>query len=286
MKIEVAVAVIDSPAKAADVFAQALPILPQALAGTSVPGTPDPANGPAVRAAIETAVGLTMDGAAAGVVTNPIHKQTLYGAGFPFPGHTELLADLAGTGVTPVMMLACPALRVVPVTVHRALADAIRSLDTASIVTAAMVTRDALRRDFGIDRPRLAVAGLNPHAGEDGLFGDEEPKHINPAIEAAQREGINATGPYPGDTIFFRTLQGHFDTSVAMYHDQGHVAAKMLGIWLGVNVTLGLPIIRTSVEHGTNFGKAGKGTADPRSMDEAMKLAITMARQRRAETMG
>jgi 4-hydroxythreonine-4-phosphate dehydrogenase len=130
------------------------------------------------------------------------------------------------------------------------------------------------------------VAGLNPHAGEGGLFGDEEQKHIVPAIEEARRRGLDVSGPHPGDTVFFRSLQGEFDGAIAMYHDQGHVAAKMLGIWLGVNVTLGLPIIRTSVEHGTSFDKAGKGTADPRSMNGALKLAATMAFSRKAAAVG
>ncbi len=282
LKIDVAVAVIESPAKAADVFAQALPVLPQALAGTSVPGTPDPANGPAVRAAIETAVGLAMDGAAAGVVTNPIHKQTLYGAGFPFPGHTEFLADLAGGGATPVMMLACPALRVVPVTVHRSLAEAIRSLDTASIVTAAMITRDALRRDFGIEKPRLAVAGLNPHAGEGGAMGTEERAIIEPAIRAIRDHGVEVRGPVPPDTLFTARARRTFDAAICMYHDQALIPIKTLDFDGAVNVTLGLPFVRTSPDHGTALDIAGTGAASESSLVAALNLAAQMDARRTA----
>ncbi|MFC1935726.1 PdxA family protein, partial [Chloroflexota bacterium] len=146
------------------------------------------------------------------------------------------------------------------------------------------LANDAIRQ-LGVESPRLAVSGLNPHAGEDGLFGDEEPKYIVPAIEEARRQGLNATGPYAPDSVFFRTYAGQFDGAIAMYHDQGHIAIKMLGIWLGVNVTLGLPIIRTSVDHGTNFDMAGKGTADPRSMIEAMKLATIMVLDQRAHVV-
>ena len=228
---------------------------------------------------IKLATELCLRGEADAMVTSAINKESLNKAGHHYDGHTGLLAELCETpNVT--MMLVAGKLRVCHVSTHIALREALDRARPERIVKVVELAHEGIRQ-LGIEEPHIAIAGLNPHAGEDGLFGDEEAKYIQPAIEEATRLGFRVSGPYPGDTVFFRTLQGHFDGSVAMYHDQGHVAAKMLGIWLGVNVTLGLPIIRTSVEHGTNFGKAGKGTADPRSMNEAMKLAATMARNRR-----
>ena len=229
---------------------------------------------------IKLAAELCLKGEADGMVTSAINKESLNKAGHHYDGHTGLLAELCGTpDVT--MMLVAGKLRVCHVSTHIALREALDRVRPERIVKVVKLAHEGIRQ-LGIGEPHIAIAGLNPHAGEDGLFGDEEAKFIEPAIDEATRLGYKVSGPYPGDTIFFRTLQGHFDGAVAMYHDQGHVAAKMLGIWLGVNVTLGLPIIRTSVEHGTNFGKAGKGTADPRSMNEAIKMATTMARNRRA----
>ena len=228
---------------------------------------------------IKLAAELCLQGEAEAMVTSAINKESLNKAGHHYDGHTGLLAELCGNpNVT--MMLVAGKLRVCHVSTHLALREALDRVRPERIVQVVELAHEGIRQ-LGIEEPHIAIAGLNPHAGEDGLFGDEEAEFIEPAIDEATRLGYKVSGPYPGDTIFFRTLQGHFDGSVAMYHDQGHVAAKMLGIWLGVNVTLGLPIIRTSVEHGTNFGKAGKGTADPRSMNEAMKLATTMARNRR-----
>jgi 4-hydroxythreonine-4-phosphate dehydrogenase len=233
---------------------------------------------------IERATRLALDGAADAVVTSAISKEALNGAGHHFDGHTGLLAHLCGTrDVT--MMLVAEKLRVAHVSTHVALREAIEQVRPDRILKVLELAEDGIRK-LGVDKPRLAVAGLNPHAGEGGLFGDEEAQHITPAIDEARRRGFDVSGPHPGDTVFFRALQGEFDGAIAMYHDQGHVAAKMLGIWLGVNVTLGLPIIRTSVEHGTSFDKAGQGTADPRSMNAALKLACAMAATRHSAAVG
>ena len=229
-----------------------------------------------IKMATDLALADTVDG----MVTSAISKDALNSAGHHYDGHTGLLADLCDSPDA-TMMLVAEGLRVPHVSTHIALREALDRVRPERIVKVLELADDGIRK-MGIKKPHLALAGLNPHAGEGGLFGDEEEKYIVPAIEEAKRRGLTVSGPYPGDTVFFRTLKGHFDAAVAMYHDQGHVAAKMLGIWLGVNVTLGLPIIRTSVEHGTNFGKAGKGTADPRSMNEALKLGAKMAAYRRA----
>jgi 4-phospho-D-threonate 3-dehydrogenase / 4-phospho-D-erythronate 3-dehydrogenase len=233
---------------------------------------------PAGRAAFEyvkTATELALQKRVAGIVTSAINKAALNLAGFHYDGHTGLLAELCKSpGAT--MMLAADKLRVSHVSTHVSLRAAIDRVRPERIVKVVQLTHQAMLQ-LGIQRPKIAVAGLNPHAGEGGLFGDEEARYIAPAIAEAQALGIAASGPYPGDTVFFRTLQGDFDAAVAMYHDQGHVAAKMLGIWRGVNVTLGLPIIRTSVEHGTNFDMAGTGKSDPRSLIEALKLAAALA---------
>lgn len=233
---------------------------------------------------IKLATELALAGTADAIVTSAISKEALNDAGHHFDGHTGLLAHLCATpDVT--MMLVAERLRVAHVSTHVALREAIERVRAERILKVLDLAHEGIRK-LGIEKPRLAVAGLNPHAGEGGLFGDEEQKHIVPAIEEARRRGLDVSGPHPGDTVFFRSLQGEFDGAIAMYHDQGHVAAKMLGIWLGVNVTLGLPIIRTSVEHGTSFDKAGKGTADPRSMNGALKLAATMAFSRKAAAVG
>jgi 4-hydroxythreonine-4-phosphate dehydrogenase len=227
---------------------------------------------------IKRATELALAGDAGAIVTSAINKEALNLAGHHYDGHTGLLATLCQSpGAT--MMLVAEGLRVSHVSTHVPLRVAIERVRPERILKVLQLTHEAVRA-LGIAKPRLAVAGLNPHAGENGLFGDEEQKFIAPAIAEARRLGINASGPFAGDTIFFRTHRGEFDGAVAMYHDQGHVAAKMLGIWLGVNVTLGLPIIRTSVEHGTNFDMAGTGKSDPRSLLAAIKLAATMAGNR------
>jgi len=238
-------------------------------------GKIDPEAGRASYEYVKCAAELALKGGADGIVTSAISKAAMNAAGFHYDGHTGLLAELCGTPGA-VMMLAAETLRVSHVSTHVSLRTAIDRVRPERILRVIRLTHEAVQR-LGVASPRIAVAGLNPHAGEGGLFGDEEKLHIAPAVEQARAEGINATGPYPGDTVFFRAYSGEFDAAVAMYHDQGHVAAKMLGIWRGVNVTLGLPIIRTSVEHGTNFDMAGTGRSDPRSLLCAIKLAAQMA---------
>ncbi|MBL9212177.1 MAG: 4-hydroxythreonine-4-phosphate dehydrogenase PdxA [Opitutaceae bacterium] len=244
-------------------------------AGRMVRGQVSAETGRAAYEAIRRAVEVTLAGEAAAVVTSAINKAALHAAGFRYDGHTELLAELCG-GPKVTMMLVAGKLRVCHVSTHVSLAQAIARARPERILEVVALA-DAGLRQLGVARPHLAVAGLNPHAGEGGLFGTEEIEFIAPAIAEANRRGFHVSGPHAGDTVFFRTLQGEFDGAIAMYHDQGHVAAKMLGIWQGVNVTLGLPIIRTSVEHGTDFAHAGTGRGDPRSLVQALKLAATMA---------
>ena len=278
--LDVPMAVIQSLDQVADVFGSALPVLSLSLPEIARPGRPDPANAPAVIASIERAVRLVQAGEGGAVVTNPISKAVLYQAGFPHPGHTEFLGEL--TGGTPVMMLACPQLRVVPVTIHVALRRALEGVTTEAILAVSRATAAALRRDFGIPQPRLAIAGLNPHAGEDGAMGREEIEIIRPAIETLQAEGIAATGPYPPDTMFTDAARPTYDAAICMYHDQALIPLKTLDMAGGVNVTLGLPIIRTSPDHGTAFGIAGTGVADPGSLIAALTMAADLAERRRA----
>ena len=267
---------VGSAAEAAGVFAHALPVLPERLAAPSVPGRPDPANAPAVIGSIERAVRLVQAGEAAAVVTNPIAKSALYAAGFAYPGHTEFLSALTG-GAMPVMMLANAFLRVVPVTVHLSLRRALEALTTALIVQQGRITAAAMRGQFGMASPRLAVAGLNPHAGEDGAMGDEEARIIGPALAALRAEGIDVRGPYPPDTMFTPAARAEYDVALCMYHDQALIPLKTLDMASGVNVTLGLPIVRTSPDHGTAFDIAGQGHADPSSLIAALELAATMS---------
>jgi 4-hydroxythreonine-4-phosphate dehydrogenase len=271
---------VASPAAAAAVFSSALPVLPIRLAAKPRAGQPDQANAKAVIASIEQAVALCMRGDVGGMVTNPINKAALYEAGFAYPGHTEFLAALTGAEGRQIMMLASPALRVVPVTVHVPLRDAIGMLTTDAIAAAARTTAAALRRDFGIARPRLAVAGLNPHAGEQGALGDEEATIITPAIAALNAEGIEVSGPWPADTMFTALSRTRYDAAICMYHDQALIPLKTLDMDHGVNVTLGLPIVRTSPDHGTAYDIAGKGIADPASLIAAIQLAAELAHVR------
>lgn len=262
-------------------FADGVPVLVHRLSEKAVPGRPSTANATAVIAAIERAVALARSGEASGIVTNPIHKATLYKSGFKFPGHTEYLASLCGaTG--PVMLLAVEGLRVVPVTVHLSLASAVKALTSDMIVAAARTTHQALRRDFGIATPRLAVAGLNPHAGEDGTMGDEEIRVIAPAVARLRAEGIEASGPLPADTMFHPGARTRYDAAICMYHDQALIPLKTLDFAGGVNATLGLPFVRTSPDHGTAFDIAGQDRADPTSLLAALRLAERMAHQRAA----
>ena len=272
---------VETLAEAAAVFPDALPVLSQPLAAVAVPGRPDSANAAATIASIERAVRLAQAGEATAVVTNPISKAVLYAAGFPHPGHTEFLGALTGCAL-PVMMLANDFLRVVPVTVHVSLRAALDGLTAEAIVATARTTAKALRDQFGIAAPRLAVAGLNPHAGEGGAMGGEEAALIAPAIAALREEGIAVTGPHPPDTLFTPAARAGYDAAICMYHDQALIPLKTLDMASGVNVTLGLPIIRTSPDHGTAFDIAGQGRADPASLIAALRLAATLAERRSA----
>jgi 4-hydroxythreonine-4-phosphate dehydrogenase len=281
----VPVQAIDGPGRAAAVFPEALPVVPVGGAVTAQPGRPDPADAPLVIAAIDRAVADVEAGRAAAIVTNPINKEALYAAGFRHPGHTEYLGELSArlcgvADATPVMMLVSSDLRVVPVTIHVALRDAIAALTRPIIVMTARITHDALKRDFAIARPRLAVAGLNPHAGEGGALGREDLDIVAPAIAELRAIGIDAKGPLAADTMFHAAARRNYDAALCMYHDQALIPIKTLDFDGAVNVTLGLPFIRTSPDHGTAFDIAGKGTARPDSLIAALRLAAQMAARR------
>ena len=263
--------ILHSPAEAPGAFADALPVLPLALPRRAVAGQPDTANAPAVIASIEQAVGYAMRREVAGIVTNPIAKHVLHAAGFKFPGHTELLGALTGSD-HPVMMLANQWLRVVPVTLHVSLRDAVASLTTERIMLVAHTVAHALR-GHGVPRARLAVAGLNPHAGENGSMGTEEETIIAPAIARLCAEGLVVTGPHSPDTLFTYGARAGYDVAVCMYHDQALIPLKTIDMDSGVNVTLGLPIVRTSPDHGTAFDIAGRGVANPASLLAAIQMA-------------
>lgn len=277
---------LDAVGQAAAVFPDALPVLHRPLVTPVTPGRPASANAAVVRDLIAEAVALARAGSVSGVVTNPINKDVLNAAGFPFPGHTEFLAHLAGSDVQPVMMLACPQLKVVPVTIHIALAQVPRILTTDAIVSTGRITAKALRRDFGLARPRLAVAGLNPHAGERGRMGDEDATVIAPAVARLCGEGFHVTGPWSADTMFHAGARAGYDAALCMYHDQALIPIKTLDFSGGVNVTLGLPFVRTSPDHGTAFDIAGRGCADPASLQAALSQAADMARRRASVAPG
>ncbi|GGH19443.1 4-hydroxythreonine-4-phosphate dehydrogenase [Cribrihabitans marinus] len=274
---ETPVARIEASGQAVAASASALPVLPLPFAAPSVPGRADPRNAAGVIAAIEKAVSLVQDGAASAVCTAPIHKKALIdGADFAYPGHTEFLAALAG-GAQAVMMLAGPSLRVVPVTIHVPLAQVPRALTPDLLRATIEITAADLTAKFGIARPRIAVAGLNPHAGEGGAMGREELDWIADLV-ASMSGPYTLTGPHPADTMFHAAARARYDAAIAMYHDQALIPIKTLDFDRGVNVTLGLPFIRTSPDHGTAFDIAGTGTANPTSLIEALKLAQRMAR--------
>jgi len=280
--LAVPVRAVADPAEAAAVFPTALPVLPQPLSAPVAAGRPDPPNGGAVIAAIDRAIDLCRAGAAAAMVTLPIQKSSLYAAGFRHPGHTEYLAERGGAAGAPVMMLVGGGLRVVPVTIHIPLREVATRLTAADIVAAGRTTAVGLARDFGIERPRLAVAALNPHAGESGTIGREEIDIVAPAVAALQAEGIAATGPHPADTLFHAGARPRHDAVLCMYHDQALIPLKTLDFAGGVNVTLGLPFIRTSPDHGTALDIAGTGRADPESLIQAVALAGALAGRRAA----
>jgi 4-hydroxythreonine-4-phosphate dehydrogenase len=258
----------------------AIPVLPLPLRAPVEPGRVDPANARAVIDSIDRGVALVQRGDAAALVTNPIQKSALYAAGFNAPGHTEYLAKVTNAGGPPVMMLAGPELRVVPVTIHTSLANAVATLCTADIVHCAVTAATALRCDFGITRPKLAVAALNPHAGEDGAWGSEEANVIAPAVAEIRAAGIDVHGPAAADTLFHGEARRNYDAVICMYHDQALIPLKTLDFHRSVNVTLGLPIVRTSPDHGTALDIAGTGRANPTSFVEAAKLAALLAARR------
>lgn len=273
--------------EAAAVFPRALPVLDRPLPAPVAPGRPDPANAAAVADWIEEAVALAVSGAASGVVTAPIAKAPLYAAGFRFPGHTEFLAELTadvpfpGTR-GPVMMLTAKDLRAALVTIHEPLSAVPAQVTADRVEHVARVVHEALRRDFGIAAPRLALAALNPHAGEGGAMGREEIEVLGPAAAALRAGGVDITDPLPADTMFHDEARRAYDAAICLYHDQALIPVKTLDFWGGVNVTLGLPVVRTSPDHGTGFDIAGKGMARADSLIAAVKLAGEMAAARAA----
>jgi 4-hydroxythreonine-4-phosphate dehydrogenase len=277
LKVELADAV---PEDASAAFTRALPIVATGETATARPGQPDDTSATAALASIRQAVDHVRRGRAGAVVTNPIAKSVLYRAGFRHPGHTEFLAELAasdGHAPQPVMMLWSPALAVVPVTIHLSLRQAIAQLSSELIVTTARIAVADLKARFGLVRPRLAVSGLNPHAGEDGSLGLEDQTIVAPAVEILRDEGIEVRGPLPADTMFHAAARKTYDCAICMYHDQALIPIKTIAFEDAVNVTLGLPFIRTSPDHGTAFDIAGSGRANPSSLIAALRLAARMA---------
>jgi 4-hydroxythreonine-4-phosphate dehydrogenase len=282
LKIELADA---GPENACATFAKALPVVASGEDATARPGLPDATSANAALASIRRAVDHVRNGQASAVVTNPIAKSVLYRAGFRHPGHTEFLAELAadgGVAPQPVMMLWSPTLAVVPVTIHVSLRDALADLTSELIVSTARIAVADLKARFGLASPRLAVSGLNPHAGEDGSLGTEDITVVTPAIEILRRDGIDARGPLPADTMFHPAARKTYDCAICMYHDQALIPIKTIAFEDAVNVTLGLPFIRTSPDHGTAFDIAGTGKANPSSLIAALRLAARMAATRTA----
>ncbi|MCW5687293.1 MAG: 4-hydroxythreonine-4-phosphate dehydrogenase PdxA [Pseudolabrys sp.] len=278
--IDVPVKAITAP-QTAETFGRALPVAPLDIKVSAQPGRPDASSAPAAITSIRRAVADVLAGRAAAVVTNPIAKNVLYSSGFAEPGHTEFLAKLAqeatGRTVHPVMLLWSPELAVVPVTIHLPLKDVVGRLSKELIVKTGRITARDLHDRFGIARPRLAVAGLNPHAGENGSLGEEDRDIVAPAVAALRAEGIDAIGPLPADTMFHSRARAGYDVALCMYHDQALIPIKTLAFDHGVNVTLGLPFVRTSPDHGTAFDIAGTGKADPSSLVAALILAARIS---------
>ncbi len=272
---------IEHPGEAAHTFADALPVLPLPLTAPVRPGAADPRHAPAVVASIERAVAAVRSEAASAVVTLPIQKESLTSAGFAHPGHTEFLAELTGAHRS-VMMLVGKGLRAVPLTVHMPLAEVAGRLTAALVEETARIVADALRAEFGIAAPRLALAGLNPHAGEGGTLGAEEGEVMAPAAARLKREGLDIRGPLPADSLFHAEARAGYDAVLCAYHDQALIPVKLLDFHGAVNVTLGLPIVRTSPDHGTALDIAGTGRARPDSLIAALKLAHAMAERRQS----
>ena len=285
--IDAPIVQVSGPEDAADCFSHALPVYPVLLSTLIAPGVPDEASAPTIIEAIEVAFGWTRDRRTGGLVTNPINKKLLSGSGFSHPGHTEFLAQLCAQGDTiprPVMLLTGEGLRVVPVTVHMPLKDVSKALSERLIVETVEIAARAFRDCFQISAPRIGVTGLNPHAGEDGTLGDEEVKIIIPAIATLKAKGIDVDGPLAADAAFQERVRARYDAFIAMYHDQALIPVKTLAFDRTVNATLGLPIIRTSPDHGTAYGLAGTGKAHSGSLIEALRLADTLASRQLATT--
>lgn len=278
--VGVPIQIIDNAGEAAKAMPTAMPVLHHPLPAPVTGGIPNSENATEVVSMIKRAVDLTSAGEACAITTNPIHKKALQdGAGFAFPGHTEYLASLAGVE-RPVMMLSAPELRVVPVTIHIAINKVAAVLDAKLLEDTIRVTHRALIDDLGIDAPRIAVAGLNPHAGEYGAMGNEEITIITPTLKKLRKEGMDLAGPMSADTMFHGAARQNYDIAVCMYHDQALIPIKTLNFSAGVNTTLGLPFIRTSPDHGTAFDIVGQNIADPQSLIEALRTAATMAKHR------
>lgn len=276
-------AVVDSAEAAMAAFATALPCMAVTDAGPLTPGQPTIDGARAALQSLDIAIGLARQGSAAGIVTGPVGKAQLYGVGFTHPGQTEYIAERCGvSGENAVMMLAGPSLRVVPITIHIALADVPRALSIDLIRSRTLATARGLHRNFGIAAPRLVMTGLNPHSGEQGAIGREEIELIAPAIESLRAEGIDVTGPHAADTLFHARARATYDAALCMYHDQALIPVKTLYFDDGVNMTLGLPIIRTSPDHGTAFGIAGANAANPGAMIAALRMAADAASHRAA----
>ena len=280
LKLDVPIEVVE-PAGAAAAFVHALPVVTLGLAATAEPGRPDGTSAPAAIASIRRAVEDVLAGRAAAVVTNPVAKSVLYQSGFEDPGHTEYLArlsfEMTGNPAWPVMTLWSPEVAVVPVTIHMAFKDVTERLTRDLIFETGRVVAHDLTERFGIARPRLAVAGLNPHAGEDGTMGSEDASVVRPAVERLIADGIDARGPLPADTMFHEAARKTYDAALCMYHDQALIPIKTLAFDHAVNVTLGLPFVRTSPDHGTAFDIAGSGKASPSSLIAALLLARRLA---------
>lgn len=279
------IAHIESPDEAVDAFAVGLPCLEIELSGEIVPGQPDVDGAHCALHALEIGIGIAKSGAASALVTAPVGKAQLYSVGFTHPGQTEFIAERCGIArENAVMMLAGPSLRVVPITIHLPLREVADSLSIELIRSRALVTARGLCRNFGIAKPRLYVAGLNPHAGESGALGREEIDVILPAIESLRSEGIDIHGPYSPDALFHEAMRENYDAVLCMYHDQALIPLKTLHFDDGVNMTLGLPIVRTSPDHGTAFGIAGKNLASPGAMIAAIRMAEKAAKSRLRNT--
>ena len=278
--LEIPIKTITHPSKAVSVFPNSLPVLKEIIEVEIKPGQPNPRSASAVIRSIDRGIELIKAGQACALVTNPIHKSTLYKKGFSYPGHTEYLAAKISSEVAPVMMLASDKVRVVPVTTHLALSEAIKGLSKNAIKHCAIITYKALKSDFGLKSPKLAIAGLNPHAGENGYLGNEEKLFIEPAVKKLQSKGMNINGPFPADTLFHEQAREKYDAIICMYHDQALIPLKTIAFHRGVNVTLGLPFVRTSPDHGTAFDIAGTGKANSGSLLAAILLAQKMAKNR------